>query len=101
MTLFLEPASAVVHTASEVGRKIMENEGLDGIELDPIVDAILAERERCAAYHDDMAAQHEPFRHDAKGELIEHHTKMVRFHLASAAAIRSPQPSSTAGASHP
>lgn len=55
-----------------------------------IGEAVNTERERCASYHDDMAAQQEGFRFDAKGDLIEHHAKMVRFHQSSAAAIRNP-----------
>lgn len=63
-----------------------------------IAKAITAERERCAGYHDDRAAQHEAFRHDAKGVLIEHHAKMARFHVAAAADLRRPQPSPPKGA---
>ncbi|MGB3026912.1 hypothetical protein [Paradevosia shaoguanensis] len=55
-----------------------------------IASAILAERERNARYHDDLAAHHETCREEASGEAIAHHAKMARSHLASAAAIRGP-----------
>lgn len=53
-----------------------------------ILAAKAEEREACAAYHDDLAAQHEAFREDATGNLIHHHLTMVRVHVRSAAAIR-------------
>lgn len=53
-----------------------------------IQSSVEAERERAASYHDDMAAQHEAFRSEATGVGIEHHAKMVRFHVLSAERIR-------------
>lgn len=46
------------------------------------------EREACADYHDEKAAEHEAIREIARGSLITHHRRMVRAHLNSAAAIR-------------
>ena len=82
--------------AEAVSRLIVEHSGspdrlakaLTSATEQAIKSGILAERERCASYHDDKAAEHEAFRHDAKGDLIDHHTKMVRFHQSSAEAIR-------------
>ena len=46
------------------------------------------EREACAVYHDDKAAEHEAFREDSRGDMILHHHKMVRMHVSAADAIR-------------
>ncbi|MCC6481426.1 MAG: hypothetical protein IT554_03345 [Sphingomonadaceae bacterium] len=59
------------------------------IACQPLIDeAISAERERCAGYHDDLAAQHEAFAEGSPMEASKHHKKMARRHQHYAAAIR-------------
>ena len=66
--------------------------GLDPIQHIPEVDAIIERRlaecrrealEEAAAYHDDMASQHEASRDES-----DHHAMMLRLHRRFAAAIR-------------
>ena len=66
------------------------NEWANGSESRPgplIARAILAERERCAEYHDDFAAQHEAAIVDGSGN--DHHVREARNHRRYAAAMRS------------
>lgn len=69
-------------------RDAIEAVGITKPIAEIVAQAIVAERERCAGYHDKKAVEHEGLRFDAKGDLTERHAKMVRFHQASATAIR-------------
>jgi len=73
----------------EMGDQLSAARNLDTLYIARAIQTAKAEAyEEAANYHDDKAVEHEAFRFDAKGDLIDHHTKMVRFHQNSAAAIR-------------